>query len=172
MVAKFADPLPLYRQENILGRTGLPIARSTLAQWVGNTGVPLQPLVDALRYTVLTGGVPHADETPVQMLAPGEKKTHRAMSGPTALPYFRRSRPWCTTSARAGRANMRVTFREPGTASWYAMTLPATKLLLKKGHHLDRLHGACSPQVFRSARGQQKPVGRASPALDWRLVRS
>ena len=78
MVAKFADHLPLYRQEKILGRAGPAIARSTLAQWVGQTGVQLQPLVDALRETVLAQGVIHADETPVQMLAPGEKKTHRA----------------------------------------------------------------------------------------------
>jgi hypothetical protein len=27
--------LPLYRQEKIFGRAGLPIACSTLAQWVG-----------------------------------------------------------------------------------------------------------------------------------------
>ncbi|WP_434570321.1 IS66 family transposase [Pseudomonas sp. Z3-6] len=78
MVAKFADHLPLYRQEKIFGRAGLPIARSTLAQWVGQTGVQLQPLVNALRDTVLAEGVIHADETPVQMLAPGQKKTHRA----------------------------------------------------------------------------------------------
>jgi transposase len=78
MVAKFADHLPLYRQEKIFGRAGLPIARSTLAQWVGQTGVQLQPLVDALRDAVLAEGIIHADETPVQMLAPGEKKTHRA----------------------------------------------------------------------------------------------
>ena len=78
MVAKFADHLPLYRQEKIFGRAGLPIARSTLAQWVGQTGVQLQPLVEALREAVLAQRVVHADETPVQMLAPGEKKTHRA----------------------------------------------------------------------------------------------
>ncbi|RMR37453.1 Transposase [Pseudomonas syringae pv. coriandricola] len=78
MVAKFADHLPLYRQEKIFGRAGLPIARSTLAQWVGNCGVQLQPLVDALREAVLTHDVVHADETPVQMLTPGAKKTHRA----------------------------------------------------------------------------------------------
>ena len=41
-------------------------------------GVQLQPLVDALREVVLAQRVVHADETPVQMLAPGEKKTHRA----------------------------------------------------------------------------------------------
>lgn len=78
MVAKFADHLPLYRQEKIFGRAGLAIPRSTLAQWMGQTGVQLQPLVDALREAVLAQRVVHADETPVQMLAPGEKKTHRA----------------------------------------------------------------------------------------------
>ncbi|CAE6846392.1 IS66 family transposase ISPpu14 [Xanthomonas arboricola] len=78
MVAKFADHLPLYRQEKIFGRAGLAIPRSTLAQWVGQTGLQLQPLVDALREVVLAQRVIHADETPVQMLAPGEKKTHRA----------------------------------------------------------------------------------------------
>ncbi|SPY55676.1 ISPpu14, transposase Orf3 [Pseudomonas aeruginosa] len=78
MVAKFADHLPLYRQEKIFARAGLAIPRSTLAQWVGQTGVQLQPLVDALREAVLAQQVIHADETPVQMLAPGEKKTHRA----------------------------------------------------------------------------------------------
>jgi hypothetical protein len=40
--------------------------------------VRLQPLVDALREAVLNQAVIHANETPVQMLAPGEKKTHRA----------------------------------------------------------------------------------------------
>ncbi len=38
----------------------------------------LQPLVNALRDTVLAHSVVHADETPVQMLKPGNGKTHRA----------------------------------------------------------------------------------------------
>ena len=78
MVAKFADHLPLYRQEKIFARAGLAIARSTLAQWVGACGVQLQPLVDALRDCLLQQDVILADETPVQMLAPGTKKTQRA----------------------------------------------------------------------------------------------
>jgi transposase len=78
MVAKYADHLPLYRQEKIFGRAGLEIPRSTLAQWVGSCGVQLQPLVDALKEEMLTYGVLHADETPVQMLKPGNGKTHRA----------------------------------------------------------------------------------------------
>ena len=38
----------------------------------------LQPLVDALKNEMLRHAVLHADETPVQMLKPGNKKTHRA----------------------------------------------------------------------------------------------
>src|SRR5277367_2151072 len=72
LIAKYCDHLPLYRQEKIFGRAGLTIPRSTLAQWVGVCGAQLQPLVDALREVVLT------DETPVQVLMPGAKKTHRA----------------------------------------------------------------------------------------------
>ena len=78
LVAKFADHLPLYRQEAIFGRSGLAIPRSTLGEWVGSCGVQLQPLVDALREQVLQQEVLHADETPVQMLKPGCGKTHRA----------------------------------------------------------------------------------------------
>lgn len=78
LVAKYADHLPLYRQEHIFGRAGLTIARSTLAQWVGACGVQLQPLVDALKHEMLSSSVLHADETPVAMLKPGNGKTHRA----------------------------------------------------------------------------------------------
>jgi len=78
LISKFADHLPLYRQEAIFARAGLGIARSTLAQWVGSCGVQLQPLVDALKDEMLRHSVLHADETPVQMLKPGNGKTHRA----------------------------------------------------------------------------------------------
>ena len=56
----------------------MAIPRSTLAQWVGACGVRLQPLVDALRETLLEHAVLHADETPVAMLEPGKGHTHRA----------------------------------------------------------------------------------------------
>ena len=81
LVAKYADHLPLYRQEAIFSRAGLAIPRSTLAQWVGSCGVQLQPLVDALRAELLQHRVLHADETPVAMLKPAnlrDGKTHRA----------------------------------------------------------------------------------------------
>jgi transposase len=78
LVAKYADHLPLYRQESIFGRAGVAIPRSTLGQWVGSAGVQLQPLVDAMRQELLQHAVLHADETPVAMLDPGAGRTHRA----------------------------------------------------------------------------------------------
>ncbi len=78
LVAKYADHLPLYRQEKIFERAGMKLSRSTMAEWVGVCGVQLQPLADALREAILAHRVVHADETPVQMLKPGTKKTHRA----------------------------------------------------------------------------------------------
>ena len=44
LVARYQDLLPLYRQEGIFGRAGLAIPQSPLAQWVGQSGVHLQPL--------------------------------------------------------------------------------------------------------------------------------
>jgi transposase len=78
LIAKYQDHLPLYRQEGIFGRAGLAIPQSTLAQWVGQTGVQLLPLVEALKAELLANPVLHADETPVAMLDPGAGKTHRA----------------------------------------------------------------------------------------------
>jgi transposase len=78
LIQKYLDHLPLYRIEKISERHGVPIARSTLAQWVGQLGVSLQPVVDRLAELLLQGQVLHADETPVQQLDPGKGKTKRA----------------------------------------------------------------------------------------------
>lgn len=78
LIQKYLDHLPLYRIEKISDRHGVPIARSTLAQWVGQLGVSLQPLVDRLAELLKQGTVLHADETPVQQLDPGKGKTKRA----------------------------------------------------------------------------------------------
>lgn len=78
LVAKYADHLPLYRQESIFARAGMALPRSAFAQWVGACGVQLQPLVDELKQELLLYPVLHADETPVAMLKPGNGKTHRA----------------------------------------------------------------------------------------------
>lgn len=78
MTQKFADHLPLYRIEQLSGRHGLTLPRSTLASWVGQVGVALQPLVDRLAQILRQQPVLHADETPVGQLDPGRGKTKRA----------------------------------------------------------------------------------------------
>lgn len=75
---KFLDHLPLYRIEHISARHGAPLARSTLADWVGRIGVALQPLADRLAELLRQRSILHADETPVQQLDPGQGKTRRA----------------------------------------------------------------------------------------------
>jgi transposase len=78
LIQKYLDHLPLYRIEQISARHGVPIARSTLAQWVGQIGAHLQPLADRMAELLKQGQVLHADETPVQQLDPGKGKTKRA----------------------------------------------------------------------------------------------
>jgi transposase len=78
LIQKYLDHLPLYRIEQISTRHGVPIARSTLAQWVGRLGVALQPLVDRLADLLKQQAVLHADETPMQQLDPKAGKTKRA----------------------------------------------------------------------------------------------
>ena len=75
LVAKYADHLPLYRRSGIYARDGVELDRSTLADWVGGSAALLRPLVDALGRHVLSGGVLHADDTTVPVLAPGTGKT-------------------------------------------------------------------------------------------------
>jgi transposase len=78
LISKFLDHLPLYRLVQIAARQGVPLALSTLAEWVGRVGVALQPLADRLGELQRLRPVLHADETPVQQLAPGQGKTQRA----------------------------------------------------------------------------------------------
>lgn len=75
---KYGDHLPLYRIAQLAERHGVTLARSTLAEWTGRTGVALEPLVGRLRHHLLRGAVLHGDETPVAQLDPGTGKTHRA----------------------------------------------------------------------------------------------
>src|SRR5580698_6799191 len=75
LVAKYADHLPLYRQEEIYAREGVELSRSTMAAWVGGTSRLLEPLVEALRRHVMSAQKLHADDTPVPVLAPGQGKT-------------------------------------------------------------------------------------------------
>lgn len=78
ITSKYLNHLPLYRLEQIAAREHVTLSRSTLAEWVGRTGVALQPLADRLTWHLLQGKMLHADETPVAQLEPGRGKTRKA----------------------------------------------------------------------------------------------
>ena len=77
-VCKYLDHLPLYRIEQIAARQGVPLARSTLGEWIGRIGVALEPLADRLAELLRERSCLHADETPVRQLDPGNGKTRHA----------------------------------------------------------------------------------------------
>jgi transposase len=66
--AKFADGLPLYRQEGILARYGLSISRAALAAWMIRLGELVVPLINLMEETQLAHDVLQMDETVVQVL--------------------------------------------------------------------------------------------------------
>ena len=68
LVSKYADHLPLYRQENILQRMKIDIARATLCHWVLRCADLFVPLVELLKKDICQGNYTQADETPVQVM--------------------------------------------------------------------------------------------------------
>ncbi|HDH2899811.1 TPA: IS66 family transposase, partial [Escherichia coli] len=75
LTSKYAEHTPLYRQSEIYGRQGVELRRSLLSGWVDACCRLLSPLEEALHGYVMTDGKLHADDTPVQVLLPGNKKT-------------------------------------------------------------------------------------------------
>jgi transposase len=90
VVSKHADHLPLYRQSQILARSGVKIERSTLAQWVGAAAAELQPLHDHLLATLKASPKLFCDETRCPVLDPGRGKTKTGFLWAIA----RDDRPW------------------------------------------------------------------------------
>ena len=78
-VSKYADALPLYRQEQMLARLGIDLSRATLASWMVRAGELLQPLVNRMREEILDSGFVQCDESRFQVLRePG--KTAESLS--------------------------------------------------------------------------------------------
>ena len=94
LVSKYADHLPLYRQSQIYAREGIDLDRSTMADWVGRSTALLEPLADEIGRILRRGEALFADDTPVKMQAPGNKKTKTAR----VWTYVRDERPWSGSS--------------------------------------------------------------------------
>jgi len=72
-VSKYADALPLYRQEKILGRLGVDITRSTMAGWMVMAAQSCNPLIELLYKELLSGPLINVDETVLQVLNEPER---------------------------------------------------------------------------------------------------
>jgi transposase len=75
LVSKYADHLPLYRQSQMLARSGVTIDRGTLADWVGVAGFHLRPVVERLAEHLKSSGHLFMDETTAPVLDPGRGRT-------------------------------------------------------------------------------------------------
>jgi electron transfer flavoprotein alpha subunit len=108
-VAKYANHLPLYRQEAGFGRAEVALPRWTLGAWIGMCGLQL-PLVNALKAHVLRGAVVHVEEMRMAMLAQGNGRRIGPASG--SMPQA----PCCcarssTTSPRRANEHPRALYR-------------------------------------------------------------
>lgn len=63
--SKYADHLPMYRQEGILARHGVEISRKTMCDWMASVADLLQPITMRMRELVLQSKVIHTDDTSV-----------------------------------------------------------------------------------------------------------
>jgi transposase len=68
IVAKYCDALPLYRLEGIFTRYGGSVTRTTLAQWLIQLSLQLQPLINLMRDEQLASDYIQGDETRIQVL--------------------------------------------------------------------------------------------------------
>lgn len=72
-VSKYADGLPLYRQEKILERLGVDLSRATTSKWMVACAEILQPIFNLIRDHVFDTGCMYCDETVIQVLKEADK---------------------------------------------------------------------------------------------------
>ena len=97
LIRKYADALPLYRQEQIWKRQGLPLKRGTMANWVIQLSARyFRRLWERMKAKLLEQGVIHADETVIQVL----KEEGRS---PTS-----ESRMWVYASGKRSEPQIRI----------------------------------------------------------------
>lgn len=79
LTSKYADHLPLHRQEGIFQRHGVELSRKTLCGWVAAGAAQLKPLVEVMKKEVLCSRKIHTDDTtvPVRDLERDSMRTGR-----------------------------------------------------------------------------------------------
>lgn len=74
VTSKFADGLPLYRQEEQFERLGVDIHRSTMGRWIIQAAQTCQGIWNALEERLMSERYVTCDETPVQVLKEKDRK--------------------------------------------------------------------------------------------------
>ncbi len=64
---KYADHIPLHRQEHRLARQGVELSRSTPCDWMASAAKTLEPLYDLMKSLILVCGTIHTDDTTVKV---------------------------------------------------------------------------------------------------------
>ena len=67
-VSKFADAVPLYRQQKIFSRLGIDLSRAVMAKWMVQSAHHCAGLIDLLRSEIRSGPLINIDESPLQVL--------------------------------------------------------------------------------------------------------
>ncbi len=91
ILSKFGDHLPLYRQEQIFARQGVPLKRSTLCDWLKQSADLVRPLYELLHSDIKKSQVIGSDDTPVTVQSRGVRASHQGRVwvylGDTDHPY-------------------------------------------------------------------------------------
>ncbi len=76
VVSKYADHLPLYRQQSIYRREGVELSRVTMGNWIGKCAFLLEPVVGQMKAELLATGMVQSDDTGIKYLeSPGPAKS-------------------------------------------------------------------------------------------------
>jgi len=78
IVSKFADHLPLYRQDGIFEREGVTIPRATQCSWLMQVYESINPMEEAFRQAVLESGVIFTDDIPIPLQVKGLGRLKKA----------------------------------------------------------------------------------------------
>ena len=128
MTQKFANGMPLYRQEQDLQRSGILLSRQTMSNWlIACSESWLEPVYNAMREILREHSVLHVDESVLQVLQePGRQPRAIAICGCTELAGMLRCPLFCMITNRTGRPNDPWSFCRDLAAIFIRTGTPAT----------------------------------------------
>jgi transposase len=77
LTSKYADHLPLHRQQGIFRRHEVDIHRSTMCDWVRDCAHLLSPIVHYMKQLILQAKIVNTDDTPVPVLDDSRTQTRK-----------------------------------------------------------------------------------------------